>query len=168
MDSPKFTGHSTPYGPLHAFKSSRLHQVLSWDWWQPSSLPRACGRLWKLPQLPNHARLDGGQRRIENAMMSAPSVHFLVIRVNSHFRRRRATPHWRICPATEDAADFVFYFSMHKSALRLQHSCSVVYTTPHGVFRRDAAKRTEDAVLIKPVIISAAWVSTSYAMWMHL
>ena len=138
MDSPKFTVHSTPYGPLHAFKSSRLHQVLTAELrlvTAYSSLPCACGRLWQLPQLPNHARLDGGQRRIENAMMSAPSVHFLVIRVNSHFRRRRATPHWRICPATEDAADFVFYFSMHKSALRLQHSCSVVYSLRRRIWR---------------------------------
>ena len=85
---PKFTGHSTPYAPFTAKRYTRLYQVLSCGWWDTAGV---CGRLWLMPKLPNHARLDGGTAKDWKRDDVCSLRPFLVIRLILMFTLQMAS-----------------------------------------------------------------------------
>ena len=66
-------------------------------------------------------------------------LDFLVIKTHSHCGWCHTTPHWRICSATEDAADFIcsLFYALKRTQTAAFVRCR---TTSHSAFRRDATK----------------------------
>ena len=58
--------------------ATRLYQVLSCGCWDTADI---CSRLWQLPKLPNHARLDGGTAKDWKRDDVCSLRPFLVIRL---------------------------------------------------------------------------------------
>ena len=69
------TARRMPHSQLNA---TRLYQVLSCGWWDTAGI---CSRLWQLPKLPNHARLDGGTAKDWKRDDVCSLRPFLVIRL---------------------------------------------------------------------------------------